>query len=79
MIGFDFSSTYKPEGIRHVVNFFAPCKMRCSIFERDGGCEIIYQRGSKHGRRYEFAATFEEARRRVTAWVRRNERDYANG
>lgn len=78
VIGFDFATMYHSTYINHVVYFFGPCRMRCSIRENDGGhCEITFQRGSKHGRRYEFASTFEDARRRVTQWVRRNARDYA--
>ncbi len=85
MLGFDFSTTFGPDETRHAVHFFQPCAMRCVVIERvkrrgDGSeyvaTTIVYQRGSKHGRRYETALDFEDARRRVTAWVRRNEREW---
>lgn len=82
-LGFDFTTTYRPGQVRHAVNFFQPCKMKATIIEETrrnfAGEEyvattIVYQRGSVHGRRYETALSFEDARERVTRWVRRNEK-----
>lgn len=80
MIGFDFSTTYQQDGeVHHWVRFFEPCTMKCRLVETNGrGVRITYQRGSKHGIRYEWAPSFEDARRRVTAWVKRNGAEFAD-